>query len=66
MISIFLGFQNMRKMQFFFNENILGNFLEFVHMQQKFFFLFENVLKFFLKKIQRKPGILISDLYFKV
>jgi hypothetical protein len=33
MISIFLNFQNMRKMQFF-NENMLGKVLGFGHMHE--------------------------------
>jgi len=36
-------------------------------MQQNIFFLFENVLKFiFFEIFWRKPGILMSDLYFTV
>jgi len=43
MISIFLDFQNMRKMQFF-NENMLGKFLGFgrMHENKIFFLVFEK------------------------
>jgi hypothetical protein len=42
MISIFLDFQNMRKMQFL-NENMLGKILGFGRMHENnFFFVFER------------------------
>jgi hypothetical protein len=69
----------MRKIQFF-NENMLRKILGFgcMHENKFFFFLkgkinlrvfeifFKNVLNFFKKIFQRKPGILILNLYFTV
>jgi len=46
-------------------KNMLGKILGFDRMQQNIFFFFENVLNF-LKIFQRKPGILIPELYFTV
>jgi hypothetical protein len=46
-------------------KNMLGKILGFGRMQQNIFFIFENALKLlFFKIFQRKPGILIPDLYF--
>ena len=39
MISIFLDFQNMRKMNLF-NENVLGKFLGFGHMHENKIIIF--------------------------
>jgi hypothetical protein len=68
----------MRKIQFF-NENMLRKILGFgcKHENNIFFFkgkinlrvfeiFFKNVLNFFKKIFQRKPGILILNLYFTV
>jgi hypothetical protein len=46
----------MKKMQSF-NENMLGKFLGFGRMKTKYFFF---------EIFQKKPGILISHLYFTV
>ena len=62
----------MRKMQSF-NENMLGKFLGFGYIHENKFFFLKKKRKidlkvfeiFFISEIfQRKPGILILNLYF--
>jgi len=58
----------------FFNENMLGKFLGFDRMHKNKIIFFEGAIylkylrffEFFLKTFQRKPGILIPDLYLTV
>jgi len=58
----------MKKMQFlFFYEKYAWKNFKIWPYATKYFFLFENVLKYyyyFFEIFQRKPGILIPDLYF--
>jgi hypothetical protein len=58
----------MKTMQFLFflMKNMLGKILEFGHMQQNIFLKKCFEFLFFFEIFQRKPGILISDLYFTV
>jgi len=51
---------------FFLMKNMLGKILEFGHMQQNIFLKKCFEFLFFFEIFQRKPGILISDLYFTV
>jgi len=60
----------MKKMQFlflfFFYEKYAWKNFRIWPYATKYFFIFEDVLIIFLKIFRRKPGILISDLYFTV
>jgi len=59
----------MKKMQFlflfFYMKNMVGKILGFGRMQQNIFSFLE-CFKFFFEIFQRKPSILIPDLYFTV
>jgi hypothetical protein len=61
MISIF-GFLKCEKDANFF-ENMLGKFFRTWPYAIKYFFLFFLLFPFFFEIFQRKPGILIPDLY---